>query len=284
MKPKYIRIFSDIHLDFDIPQKLKNFNPNEGIWSPTPMETDKETILILAGDIWHAKKPFSFMGFSWFEKISKQFHSVLVLLGNHDFWGGNLRNEYDSYQKFISIQKLNNVHLIQNSTIKFDGIKFLGGTLWTDFNGKDEKTFYSAETTMNDYKYIKNGLTFSKLKPSHIYDQFRTTLGYIKSNMIKDDENQKVWVLTHHAPSFKSIHPEYDDDSFFLMNGLYASNLEYLMEGESDIAVWVHGHCHHKQNYLIHNTKIISNPRGYRFENTGYREDILFNFNGEIVS
>ncbi len=284
MKPKYIRIFSDIHLDFDIPQKLKNFNPDEGIWTPSHMDTDKETILILAGDIWHAKKPFSFMGFSWFQKISKRFHSILVLLGNHDFWGGNLRTEYDSYLKFIELQKLTNVHLIQNTTIKFDGIKFIGGTLWTDFNGKDQETFYSAETTMNDYKYIKNSLTFSKLKPGHIYDHFHTTLNYIKNNMTKDYDTEQLWVLTHHAPSFKSIHPEYKDDGFYLMNGLYASDLEYLMTPESDIRVWVHGHCHHQQNYHINNTRIISNPRGYSFENTGYNEDLLFNFNGEIVS
>lgn len=282
MKPKYIRIFSDIHLDFDIPQKLKNFNPEE-IWTPSTMVTDKETILILAGDIWHSKKPFSFMGFSWFKKISNQFHSIIVLLGNHDFWGGNLKTEYDFYLKSIQNQNLHNVYLLQNNTIKFDGIKFVGGTLWTDFNSKHEETFYSAENTMNDYKYIKNGLTFSRLKPSHIYEQFRTTLEYIKSNMHKDKENQNLWVLTHHAPSFKSIHPDYNDDEFFLMNGLYANDLEYLMHPKSEINVWVHGHCHHYQNYNINNTKVISNPRGYRFENTNYREDILFNFKGEIV-
>ncbi len=284
MKAKYIRIFSDIHLDFDIPQKLKNFDPNDGIWTPSSMPKDKETILILAGDIWHAKKPFSFMGFSWFKKISQQFHSVIVLLGNHDFWGGNLKTEYDSYEKFISLQELNNVYLLQNKTIKFDGIKFVGGTLWTDFNGKNQETFYSAETTMNDYKYIKNGLTFSKLKPGHIYDHFHTTLNYIKNNTTKDSETEKLWVLTHHAPSFKSIHPEYMDDGFYLMNGLYASDLEYLMNPESNINVWVHGHCHHYQNYNINNTRIISNPRGYSFENTGYNEELLFNFSGEIVS
>ena len=134
MNPQYIRIFSDIHLDFDIPNKLKNFNPEQGIWTPTALPKDKETILILAGDIWHAKKPFSFANFSWFKHISEQFHSIVVLLGNHDFWGGNLKNEYNTYQKYILEQNLSNVHLLQNNTLKFDNLKIIGGTMWTNFN------------------------------------------------------------------------------------------------------------------------------------------------------
>ena len=37
---KYIRIYSDIHLDFDVPKKGFNFSM---LWFPDELETDKET-------------------------------------------------------------------------------------------------------------------------------------------------------------------------------------------------------------------------------------------------
>lgn len=283
MKPKYIRIFSDIHLDFDIPQKLKNFDPKNDIWTPNSLLTDKETILILAGDIWHAKKPFSFSNFSWFKNISKQFHSIVVLLGNHDFWGGNLSKEYDHYINYIEEQQLDNIHLLQNNTIKFDGIKIVGGTMWTNFNDGDYITLETALSTMNDYKFIKNGSGFARLKPTHLLGEFNRTFRHITENAHKDYPEESLWVVTHHAPSFQSIHPDYQDDSFYHMNGLYASNLEDYIKSNKDIAIWGHGHCHHFSNYKIGNTKIISNPRGYRFEQTQYKEELLFDLQGNLI-
>ena len=44
---KYIRIYSDIHLDFDVPKKGFNFSM---LWFPDELETDKETTLVLAAN------------------------------------------------------------------------------------------------------------------------------------------------------------------------------------------------------------------------------------------
>lgn len=287
MNPKYIRIFSDIHLDFDIPNKLKNFDPDKGLWTPNFLPTDSETILILAGDIWHAKKPFSFAGFSWFKKIAPQFHSVIVLLGNHDFWAGNLKTEYENYEKSIIEQNLKNVFLMQNKTLCFDGIKFIGGTLWTDFNNFNQSTLSLATENMNDFRYIKNGVGFTKLKPVHLVPEFRQTLNYIELNRYKDYPEQKLWVLTHHAPTTKSLHPDFKDDDFFHQNGLYASNLERLFDNQEDnqqIDVWVHGHTHQFYYYKINNTKIIANPRGYTFEDTNFMPNAVFDFQGKLIA
>lgn len=278
--PKYIRIFSDIHLDFDIPSSTKNFDPSRDIWSPTPMPTDQETILILAGDIWHAKKPFSFMGFSWFKKISAQFHSIIVLLGNHDFWGGNLQKEYEHYRKNIAAQNLTNVQLLQNSTIILGDIKFVGGTLWTDYNQGNLHSIAFAETYMNDFKYIRNGLAFSKLKANHLIGEHLKTARYIEENAKRDFPEQNLWVITHHLPTFRSIPLEYEGYDIN-ENALYASNLEHLFT--DDINVWVHGHSHHAINYTVKNTRIISNPRGYRLEETNYDETYLFDLAGNLI-
>ncbi|NCQ51819.1 hypothetical protein GW796_07990 [archaeon] len=281
IKAKYIRIFSDIHLDFDIPNKTNKFKPETSIWVPPAMDTDKETILILAGDIWHAKKPFNFMNFSWFKKISEKFHSIIVILGNHDFWNGNIQKEYLNYQTQINNQNLKNVHLLQNDTIIIDNIKFIGGTLWTDYNNGNPISMQLAEQNMNDFRYIKNGNAFSKLRSTHIIGEHIKTKTYIENNSTKDYDSQFLWVLTHHLPTFKSVPSIYQNEERFHENGMYATNLENLFN--ENISAWVHGHAHEYQNYTINKTKILSNPRGYVGENTHYQPHALFNFNGILI-
>lgn len=279
--PKYIRIFSDIHLDFDVPKNMKKFKPNTDIWTPPAMPTDKETILILAGDIWHAKKPFNFMGFSWFKKVSALFHSVLVVLGNHDFWGGNLQKEYENYRKNIEDQNLDNVFLVQNNTVIIGHNKFLGGTLWTDYNGGNPLGMQLAENQMNDFRFIRNGDGFSKLKASHLLGSHISTVRYIEGNAKKDYPEQNVWVLTHHLPTFKSIPSPYRSNMKTHENSMYASDLEYLFS--EDITAWVHGHGHERVYLSINGMKVIANPRGYRGEDTGYAPFTLYDFKGNIL-
>jgi predicted phosphohydrolase len=279
--PKYIRIFSDIHLDFDIPSNLKNFSPQTDIWSPVPLVSDPETILILAGDIWHAKKPFKFMGFSWIKKVSEQFHSIIIVLGNHDFWSGNLQKEYQYYIDSIKEQGLSNVFLLQDNTIVMDNLKFVGGTLWTDYNKANNISMSFAESNMNDFRYIKNGMSFARLKANHLLGAHIKTQNYIRTHAKKDYPEQNLWVITHHLPTFKSIPKTYLEVYGINENALYATNLEDLFDG--DIDVWVHGHGHEAMNYNLNKTHIISNPRGYRGESTGYSHTSLFDFNGNII-
>lgn len=279
--PKYIRIFSDIHLDFDIPSNLKHFDPNIDIWTPPAMPTDKETIFILAGDIWHSKKPFSFMNFSWFKKVSEQFHSMVVVLGNHDFWGGNLQTEYEHYLKYIKEQNLNNVHLLQDNTILIGQNKFVGGTLWTDYGKGNPEIMQTGESLMNDFKYIRNGKTFSKLKANHLIGSHIKTARYIAENSKKDNDEQILWVITHHLPTFQSVPDNFQREDHYAENALYASNLEYLMN--DNISAWVHGHSHVQAYYNIGETKIIANPRGYKGEQTNYDPYVLFDLEGNIL-
>lgn len=269
---KYIRIYSDIHLDFDVPPKKFTFDM---LWMPEILETDKDTILILAGDIWHASKPFAFYGQSWFKEISKRFQYIIVTLGNHDFWDGNFPLTYNSFSDKLKEQELDNVFLLQNETILIGDLKFVGGTLWTDFDQGNTHALYNAKTVMNDYKYIRYGKAYGKLTPSILLNAHMETKNYIFSNAKRDYEDQKVWVISHHAPSYKSMDSTYDKPDLALENSLYFSNLDKDIEN-SEIDFWIHGHSHHAKNYMIGNTNVIANPRGYRTEETEYNPWILY--------
>jgi UDP-2,3-diacylglucosamine pyrophosphatase LpxH len=266
----YIRVFSDIHLDFYVTKKFKF----EDLWMPEPMETDADTILVLAGDLWHAKKPLSYFGKSWLKEVSKNFKYVLCTLGNHDLWGGNFPNTYTDFKKKIKEQGLDNVFLLQNDTVIIGDIKFVGGTLWTDFMGGDSRCLHDAFGLMNDYKYIKYGPSFSKLKPVQLLGSFIETKKYIFEHAVKDYPEQQVWVLTHHSPSYQSLDDTQKMDHLKYENALYHSNLDKEIEN-SEISVWVHGHSHHAKSYKIGNTEVLANPKGYPSEQTEYNPWLL---------
>ena len=80
---------------------------------------------------------------------------------------------------------------------------------------------------------------------------------------MKKDFSGKTIVLSHHAPSFKSIAEKFKGS---ITNGSFASNLEDIIE-KYKIYIWFHGHVHHKVNYFLYNTLIHCNPRGYLMEN-----------------
>ena len=79
-------------------------------------------------------------------------------------------------------------------------------------------------------------------------------------------------MITHHAPSPRSIHPRSARDP--LMPG-YASDLEEVIE-RFQPALWIHGHVHRAVDFSIGRTRVLANPRGYDREAwVGYRPDLV---------
>ena len=165
--------------------------------------------------------------------------------------------------------------MLENSIAYFGDLKVVGSTLWTDFNKYDNDLIREASKMMNDYKYIKYGNSFRKIKGSDIANEHIKAKDFIFKNAVKEYEGQKLLVLSHHAPSFKSIYVaelfnivfDKKDDDYY-----YASDLDDLIRN-SVINMWIHGHTHQVVDYYIGNTRVISNPRGY--ENSG--EITLYN-------
>jgi Icc-related predicted phosphoesterase len=132
---------------------------------------------------------------------------------------------------------------------------------------------------MNDYKCVQNfypakGL-YHKLTPEHTVEVHRKTKQYFKL-MLAEKRDMPVVVITHMAPSFQSVNEKYAHES--VTNGGYASDLsEFILDNEN-IKVWVHGHMHDPVDYMIGDTRILANPRGYTpwEDGNGFREDFTF--------
>ena len=117
-----------------------------------------------------------------------------------------------------------------------------------------------AAQCMNDYKVIRITPKYRKMNP---YD----TLSFHKKSkqflldQLELFKNQKIWVLTHHGPSYQSVHEKYRRSG--IANGAYVSDLDGLILDHPEIRVWSHGHTHTSFDYKIGDCRVVCNPRGY---------------------
>lgn len=248
----FIRLVSDIHLDF-------------AKWYPTAMPEDKETILVIAGDIWSRG---NLRKTEWLRKISAQFANVILVLGNHDFYWCNLSSEAQKTKNYIA-ENFSNVSLLENNIVYIGDVKFIGAVLWTDFGGADPLARFNAERGMSDFHYIKTGKEYRKIKSEDILVEHKRSRKFIFDNTYRDYNGQMVVVVTHHAPTHQSISAEYIGDP---LNPAYYSNLGEMILN-SQIDYWFHGHVHHSVEYGIGDCVVMANPRGYCGDNLNFDEN-----------
>jgi len=110
---------------------------------------------------------------------------------------------------------------------------------------------------MEDFKSIRAG-TINRLSPDDTINFFNESLFWLKSELSKNHDLKTV-VVTHHAPSLKSIEEQYRGQS---LSAAYASDLDDVVAG-SGAVLWIHGHTHSSADYLLGNTRVVCNPRGY---------------------
>ena len=227
---------------------------------------------MLAGDICvmnHLHKDTSYgnIARNFFKRVSGEFPKVLYVMGNHEHYGGDFAKSKKQFHEFCYHHSIENITLLDKESVEIDGYQFIGGTLWTDFNDMDTLTMFNAERAMMDYQGVKNtdDKVSWKFLPKHALRDHCEMRGYLQTCMdnYKDANRQdnKIVVVTHHAPSKQSIHEKYANDE--LMNGNFASDLNNFIEENPQIQLWVHGHMHDEFDYDVFATRVVCNPRGY---------------------
>ena len=274
-----IAICSDLHLEFgDL--DLQN--------------TENADVLILSGDIFVAKDIVDTeLGFlkqtmageryiAFIQRCCERFPNVVYVMGNHEHYHG----DFAKTAKIIrdTFGDLDNFHFLDTEWKIINGVLFFGGTLWTDMNKEDPLTMYHIRSLMNDYNIVKNSnkmISFktylpdpenprqekmvfkeraSELSPVDTVEEhyrFRSNL----TDALSGHPGLSTVVVGHHAPSKQSTHPRYASD--VIMNGAYSSNLEQFILDHNQIKLWTHGHTHEPFDYMIGDTRIVCNPRGY---------------------
>ena len=220
-------------------------------------------VIVLAGDIWKADQ-----GIYWAREQWKK-HEIVYVSGNHEYYGAR-RKDILAMQRIAA--KKTGVHFLENDEIVIDGIRFLGSTLWTDFELFGESTkrwcMRDAQQGLNDFRVIhEDNRHFSPMDSVVLHKE---SIAWLEKKLKCEKFDGKTVVVTHHLPSKKSVADRYIDDS---LSACFASNLDYLL-GHS--AMWIHGHTHDSFDYMANGTYVICNPRGYQLH-TGSQENIGFN-------
>jgi DNA repair exonuclease SbcCD nuclease subunit len=207
------------------------------------------------------------------KRCSFQFPNVIYVAGNHEFYNGKWTQSLTTLSNECA--KFPNVYFLEAGSKKIDDVTFIGGTLWTDMNKGDPLTLHAVRDMMNDFRVIKKDLEgYTNLKPHDTVIRHKHMLGYIKT-VVAERPDEKFVVVGHHSPSFQSVHEGYRGET--LMNGAYHSDLSEFILDRPQIKLWVHGHTHHPFDYMIGETRVVCNPRGY--ESDGYSEDSGWNPN-----
>ncbi len=243
-----IQLISDLHQEFGHSQ-LSFLNAD---------------IVVFAGDV-----NIGIKGIEWIQDEIKN-KPVIYVLGNHEYYKGSYPK---TLHKIKSIAKGSNVHVLENESIKIENIMFHGATLWTDFSlfGNPIKYGVLCQEKMNDYKKIRRGPTYSKLRTIDTFSIHNKSIAWLEESL-KNSNSEIDIVVTHHAPSIKSIPNEFREDP---ISSAYASDLEKLI-GKHQPDYWFHGHIHTPSSYTIDNTKVICNPHGYIDEKyNGYDKELI---------
>jgi predicted phosphodiesterase len=251
-------VLSDLHLEhtaFAVDQKI----------------LQRSDVVVLAGDI-HAGS----RGVVWARKVFGH-KPVVYVAGNHEFYDGHWTETLTELRHAAREQ---GVHFLENEAAEIAGVRFLGCTLWTDFefNGRQRKyaAMKSAERGMNDYRLIQTGppsgaqrnVRRARLRAKHTLARHKESRAWLEQELAGGSPKQTV-VVTHHAPHCLSISPRFAGSP---LNPAYVSNLpdSLLMQAR----LWIHGHTHSSTFYLVRregdHTAVTCNARGYLTSDGGY--------------
>ena len=240
-----LNILSDLHL-------------NKG---ELPLPGEGADLVVLAGDIARPERAIA-----WASRIARP---VLYVAGNHEFYGGTIE---DTPAELKRLAAGTNVRVLDRDAVVIDGVRFLGATLWTDFLAAGEgeareAAISDAQRLMRDFSAVRaGGMTFT---PQASTALFAIDAAWIETQLAEPHRGPTV-VITHHAPSLRSIHPRFAGSP---LNACFVSDAERLLRGRRT-ALWIHGHTHDSFDYAVNGTRVLCNPRGYSKE--GVNENALF--------
>ena len=239
-----VQVLSDLHLE------------HGGVLPEHHPEAD---VIVLAGDL----APYTE---GLVARIAEHWASaphVLYVLGNHEFYGTELE---ETRARLAEECARAGIHLLDPGMVRIGGVRFIGATLWTDLllEGKVDEigAHMRISREIRDFlgaiQHRGHDFTTGESVKRHRADR-----AFIEHELEEAERaGDRAVVITHHAPSPRSVRSWYEGDPF---NCAFASDLDRVIERYQP-ALWVHGHMHDPVDEQLGKTRLVANPAGYAYE------------------
>jgi len=230
-----LHVLSDLHLE------------REAFAAP-PADAD---VVVLAGDVARGTR-----GIEWARAWAGG-APVVYVAGNHEFYGHALPELVEDLRRAAEGSP---VHVLERDEIVVAGVRFVGCTLWSDFDfGGPERRAEAMRIcgrVVNDYAHIAHdGRTLQPRDTRAVHVDSRRWL----AERLATPHDGPTVVVTHHAPLIRTRPRQ---PVLRALGGAFASDLTDLMGGER-AAAWIYGHTHRAADEDVDGTRVVSNPRGY---------------------
>lgn len=248
-----IQLLSDLHLE-----ENAHFQP-----SPAP-EAD---LLVLAGDIGSYQNGSALSRLNDTDFGLGRFADwpvpVLVVPGNHEYDGLDFDATHARLRE--TVERLGLIWL-ERETRVLGGVRFIGTTLWTDFDAlaasaptpearvaAREKAFRAANHYLRFAAATRGGQPFMAAEMRALSLQCQQ---WLRAELSQPFDGPTV-AITHFAPSLRSHDPRYG-----LTPGTagFCNALDDLLPLAD---VWLHGHLHCPIDYQAGRCHVLANPLGY---------------------
>ena len=236
---------------------LSDTHHNFGDSSEWPYPLPDHDILILAGDISEYVGSPANLTEVLEHYRSRTDRPILYLPGNHEFYRhdyhqtlGRIRRDTDQF----------NIELLNCRCIRYGDIAFHGCTLWSDFTlfGAKQADLYGlyAEQSVSDFYVISfENRAFRHTDCADLHRQERT---WLEESLASSDAPYNV-VITHFAPIARCIAERYQGDR---LNPYFVAGCESLVE-QYEPDLWLYGHTHQAEDFVLGGTRFVNNARGY---------------------
>lgn len=262
-----IQLLSDLHLE-----SHPHFQP-----VPAP----NANVLVLAGDIGSyqvgsalERLAIADFGLKRFSPLPVEAGGagwpvpVLFVPGNHEYDG----LDFDTTQSRLkqTCDRLG-ITWLERETLRLNGVRFVGCTLWTDFDALTTDAARTREPTVGEQlkargkafraanHYLRQHHALRKGEPmlaEAVRQEGMVSQQWLRQALAEPFDGDTV-VVTHFAPSLRSADPRYG-----LTPGTagFCNSLDELFPLAR---LWLHGHLHCPSDYRQGGCRVVANPLGY---------------------
>jgi len=265
--PMKIQLLSDLHLES---------HPHLQV-APTP----GADLLVLAGDVGSYQAGSRLQGDDFGLARFSPRHGwptpVLYVPGNHEYDA----TDFDAtHARLRALCGALDIGWLEREQQVIDGVRFVGTTLWADFDALAVPGEALAETlkkrpkAMRAANFYLRKAAATRQGEAFLAEQIRVQSlecqAWLQAALATPFDGTTV-AVTHFAPTLASVDPRYG-----LVPGTagFCNALDPLL-AHADF--WLHGHLHCAHDYVKDGCRVVANPLGYasKGEQEGFRPHLL---------